>query len=344
MRATFPTKTIRWTQYDQKTTILLQEKNGPCPFIAIVNTLLLQDDIEARTVQLESSDPSEYSSKTVGLRALLESANGRIDIKVITEELIRYLVSYSGLNSETLASVKSQIPGLVAGLDVDVNLTDGSCAKNCFDTTIFDAFSLNFVHGWCREPTLGITSDAVFAELQTYDALQDFLLKGNSELAAEVQDWFVTNSTQLTEYGLQQMNQVLQPDLVSVFFRNNHFSTLYKGTNQDLYLLITEKDFSKYRNYVWQSLNSVSGGEDLFFTGDLVPMFEDSEPTSVGGVDLEMARALQEDEDKAMAAALQKEFNSKKPAPKTKDPPTTRQSQKSTKDMKAKKKDVCVVV
>lgn len=308
--ASFAVKTIVWSQYEQKTPILLQEENGPCPLIAIVNSLLLQADIEARTVNLETN--AVESSKTQGIRVLLESAeNGRVDLDTIVDALVVYLQAFSGLDPDTITLIESQMPSLIYGLDVDVNLVHGTCSQKGLAYDLFKAFNLTFVHGWCREPVLEVPSDAVFHQHQTYDEIQDFLLKDTSKLACEVKEWLETNSTQLTPHGLKKLDEVLAPDLISVFFRNNHFSSLYKGHDHDFYLLITDRDFSKHAGFVWQSLTSVSGGQDLFFTGDLLPIFEDAsaEDDPEADADLQMARALQEQEDSEMAQELQRKIN-----------------------------------
>lgn len=308
---TFPVKTICWSQYEQNTPILLQEENGPCPLLAIVNTLLLKEDIEARTTRLDSVNADNGSMhKTQAIRNLLQSGDkNSVNMQDLINVLVDYLRTYSGLDPATIAVVESHLPALVSGLDVDLNLTDGTCSQEGLAHQLFEAFEIVFVHGWCREPDPRSIIDTVFNDLQTYDALQDFQLRESTEVAAEVQNWLLANGTQLTEYGLKKLDLVMSADLVSVFFRNNHFSTLYKGADHDFYLLITDREFSKHEKYVWQSLNSVSGGEDLFFTGDLLPIFEDSNPQETLTEDHEMAKMLQEREDEALATRMQRKLD-----------------------------------
>lgn len=341
---TFPVKTICWSQYEQKTPIILQDENGPCPLLAIVNTLLLKEDIEARTVRLASpSEDNGSMHKTQAIRNVLQSGdNNTVTMNHLVGTLVDYLRSFSGLDSATITVVESHLPALVSGLDVDLNLTDGTCSNEGLAHQLFEAFGIQFVHGWCREPDTGTASDAVFNDLQTYDALQDFQLRESTEVAAEVQEWLLANGTQLTTYGLKKLDQLMSADLVSVFFRNNHFSTLYKGTDHDFYLLITDREFGKHEKYVWQSLNSVSGGEDLFFTGDLLPIFEDATPHEVAAqADREMARMLQEEEDSAMAAALQKKLDKK---PRRVENNAQKQTAEAPKKEEKKKKLLCIVM
>lgn len=341
---TFPVKTICWSQYEQKTPILLQEENGPCPLLAIVNTLLLKEDIEARTVRL--AGPSEGNGsmfRTQAIRNILQSGEkNTVRMSDLVDTLVDYLRFFSGLDSATITVVESHLPALVSGLDVDLNLRDGTCSKQGLAHQLFEAFGVLFVHGWCREPDTGAASDAVFNDLQTYDAIQDYQLRESTELAAEVQEWLLANGTQLTDYGLKKLDLIMTPDLVSVFFRNNHFSTLYKGSDHDFYLLITDQEFSKHGKYVWQSLNSISGGEDLFFTGDLLPILEDSTPQETAAeVDRKIAIKLQEEEDSEMAAALQRKLNKKHNPVEKK---VHKQKVEAPKKEGKKKKSLCIIM
>lgn len=350
---TFSIKTICWSQYEQRTPILLQEENGPCPLLAIVNTLLLQADIGARTSEIDNPGLRKVVDKTRDLRNVLLACGDRILLDLVVETLANYLQQNSDLDNKSLAIVVSHLPSLIQGLDVDINLITGTCSTEGLAHMLFQGFGLEFTHGWCREPYLGLASDAVFEDHQTYDKIQDFLLKDNSRAAFEIREWLDKNSTQLTDYGLQVMDKTLRADLVSVFFRNNHFSTLYKGANHGFYLLITDRDFSAHENYVWQSLNSISGGEDLFFTGDLTPLIEEglTNERPEDTADRRFAAELQEQEDIAMAKRLQQKYDepsknasrARKPSDKRRTQQSSKKLQNDPKEEKNKTKG-CVIV
>lgn len=76
------------------------------------------------------------------------------------------------------------------------------------------------------------------------------------------QDWLATSANQLTYYGLEQLHRTVNEGELTVFFRNNHFSTLakYKG---ELYLLATDIGFLGERDIVWEKLNQVDGDSAL---------------------------------------------------------------------------------
>jgi len=341
----FPVKTIRWSQYEQLTPILLQEENGPCPLLALVNTLLLRSDIEARTWDLEDSTrdfnvviddssapadnaPIEGSSSggafkkkrqdTSKLRSLLKKNVGdRVLLADILGCLGDLLLDLTNVDSEVINTLLENLPLLHTGLDVNPNLYTGRFPSD-FASQIFSVFDLNFVHAWRWEPCIESPADRVFRELQTFDGIHDYLLgsasEGDAEAKHDVRSWLEDNSTQLTAYGLQKLDSEVKEDLVAVFFRNNHFSTLYKANDHGFYLLITDTVFLKSNKYVWQSLNSASGGDDIFFTGEFLPILDNSDfhVEADEEDDMKLLQRLQEQEDSEYAKRLQRNYDTKK--------------------------------
>lgn len=378
----FPVKTIRWSQYDQLTPILLQEANGPCPLIALVNTLLLRADIEARTFDLDgpakefnalfehtsaiedipregSSGIADWHNKrhnTEKLRTLLKK---NVGIRVLLADILGclgdMLLDLHDVDSLVINTLLENLPLLHTGLDVNPNLFTGRF-PNDMASQIFSVFNLNFVHAWCWEPCRESPANRVFQEMQTYDGIQDYLFGASTEAGTDVQNnirrWLEVNSTQLTAFGLQKLDDHVKADLLAVFFRNNHFCTLYKANDHGFYLLITDTAFLKSNKYVWQSLNSASGGDDLFFTGEFLPIIDSSEYSV--DVDEEddrrLLQRLQQKEDSEYAKRLQKSYDyklaSKKPG-KTVSEASEGGSREVTevrqKVKKSKKKGNCVI-
>ncbi|KAJ6714548.1 NF-E2 INDUCIBLE PROTEIN [Salix viminalis] len=78
---------------------------------------------------------------------------------------------------------------------------------------------------------------------------------------------FLKNSaSQLTFYGLFCLQDGLKERELCVFFRNNHFSTMFKY-NGELYLLATDQGYINQPDLVWEKLNEVNG-DTLFMTGN----------------------------------------------------------------------------
>ncbi|KQK17516.1 ubiquitin carboxyl-terminal hydrolase MINDY-2 [Brachypodium distachyon] len=134
-------------------------------------------------------------------------------------------------------------------------------------------------------------------------------------------DNFLQNTAnQLTVYGLFCLQEGLKERELCVFFRNNHFNTMFKY-NGSLYLLATDQGFFSQIDLVWQKLDEVNG-DGVFLTSNFTPFkaetprndswneqqamtttadylsqFDNSTlPNSSGNSDLELAIALQQQE------------------------------------------------
>ena len=77
------------------------------------------------------------------------------------------------------------------------------------------------------------------------------------ELAA-LRDWLDSTQSQLTTCGLAALKRVVRERQLCVFFRNNHFNTLFK-LEGELYLLATDQGFIHEDGVVWERLSGVSG-------------------------------------------------------------------------------------
>lgn len=71
-----------------------------------------------------------------------------------------------------------------------------------------------------------------------------------------LQDFLDSTSSQLTEHGLCALQQGLHPNELAVFFRNNHFNTLFlhKG---GLHILVTDQGY-EYEKVLMQA-NKLQG-------------------------------------------------------------------------------------
>ncbi|CAL0331670.1 unnamed protein product [Lupinus luteus] len=74
------------------------------------------------------------------------------------------------------------------------------------------------------------------------------------------------NASQLTFYGLFSLQDGLKEREICVFFRNNHFSTMFKFEGE-LYLLATDQGYINQPDLVWEKLNEVNG-DTLFMTSN----------------------------------------------------------------------------
>jgi hypothetical protein len=89
------------------------------------------------------------------------------------------------------------------------------------------------------------------AELRNGEVLQEFMHKTASQLAF---------------YGLMQLHQHIRERQLCVFFRNNHFCTLFK-VNRKLYLLVTDEGYRDEEQVVWELLDDIEGDTEFCTSG-----------------------------------------------------------------------------
>ncbi|KAI3404528.2 hypothetical protein KGF56_002720 [Candida oxycetoniae] len=364
----FPIKVLNWsphinTDSSISTPILLQDKNGPCPLIALVNTLLLKDDFQRVDVGNDSvrEVPQDMTSLSNLKHELLKSYHktGLIELNEVLSLVGNLLLTFAetsqNLKPEVVDKLLMQLPQLHTGLDVNPNLLDGSFSSN-LATQLFEVFGLNFRHGWVfdqpQPPRIVSDEDEdlvthlnnttiiekvsdqrrltnIIQHLKTFDDIQDYLLAQEASTLEVVQNqnlletWLDQNCTQLTLSGLAKLDRDLEKDEFIIFFRNNHLNTLFKKGSNELYLLVTDASFqnkSLSSQIVWQSLASVSGNEDLFFTGNFTPVLDIDQDLSYAAntgydntfdSDLLLSKQLQEEEDAAIAKRLQEKYSNR---------------------------------
>lgn len=333
-------RVITWSEYELVTPILLQEENGPCPLIALVNTLLLQTEITNRNNQLNGDHNSETVEEVLSFKTYLK---GRPTIKLddLLSQLGHLLIKFNENKiGYDLSKLLESLPLLHTGLSVNPNLTDGTFEQD-LAVDLFSIFDLKFAHGWVIEPQ----STLKISELKFFDYIQDYLVSTDDE---QVKTWLNENSAQLTTYGRSLLDKFGNDEFI-VFFRNNHFNTLYKKNGNDLYLLLTDSSFNKSTKIVWQSLISVNGNDDLFFAGDFTPVMEemsnDLSNMNIEDENFKLIKQLQEEDDQEYAKKLQKSYEKKLP-PVKEEIKKNSKSKKPSKDSSTKKnkKSNCVIV
>lgn len=81
-----------------------------------------------------------------------------------------------------------------------------------------------------------------------------------------IRNFLNSNASQLTIFGLFLLQEGLKERELGVFFRNNHFNTMFKFDGQ-LYILATDQGYINQPDLVWEKLNEVNGNT-VFMTGD----------------------------------------------------------------------------
>nr|CAB3468986.1 unnamed protein product [Digitaria exilis] len=101
---------------------------------------------------------------------------------------------------------------------------------------------------------------------ETSRCLEDNATEHEWEL---IDNFLRTTANQLTVYGLFCLQEGLNERELCVFFRNNHFNTMFKY-NGSLYLLATDQGFISQTDLVWQKLDEVNG-DGVFLTSNFTP-------------------------------------------------------------------------
>ncbi|KAG5356611.1 hypothetical protein CKK34_5982 [Yarrowia sp. E02] len=354
---TFQVKVIKWrtpANYLVKTPIILQDENGPCPFIALVNTLVF-------TEAMSPIPPGPGRP----ISALLENKE-MVSKNLLLDHLGQWLLGIGSrqngphVNPDDLNTCLRLLPELYSGLNINPRF-DGTFEEGP-ELALFRAFEVDVVHGWIADPKESYHDDVM--EVGSYDAAQLLQIEATEEgkmkkkerealhrqLAATF-DFMDDNPSQLTTYGIRYIEEILVPGSVCVFFRNNHFATLYKQpTSGRLFSLVTDRELCGRNGIVWISLEGTSGTDDTFYTGgfDLVQMMTEQEQeesrrrahqTVEATNDFHLAKQIQEQDDAEYARQIQEQDQQQRRRPQnaTATTGTTARRQQQTRSGKATK-------
>ena len=184
------------------------------------------------------------------------------------------------LHQEQIEYVIDLLPTLQYGLDVNVKFGGVDQFEFTQELTAFDVFDIPLYHGWIVDPE-DVETSRIMNTMSYNQALTKIvgvregfkgsdndvkILEGeekkndiSSYKAGLVAEQFLNeNPTQLTFAGLVALHNEVQEHQLAVFFRNNHFCTLFKQEGK-LYLLATDLGFAFQPTVVWEKLDDVGG-------------------------------------------------------------------------------------
>ncbi|KAG7315243.1 hypothetical protein KOW79_021331 [Hemibagrus wyckioides] len=279
-------KWIRWKE--ENTPIITQNENGPCPLLAIMNVLLLAWKVKLPPMM-----------EIITAEQLMEYLGDYILDAKPKEISEAQRLNYEQNMSDAMAVLHK----LQTGLDVNVKFTGVRVFEYTPECIVFDLLDIPLYHGWLVEPQMSDIVKAVgnCSYNQLVEKIISYKQSENSELAGEgfvAEQFLHSTATQLTYHGLCELTSTVQEGELCVFFRNNHFSTMTKFKGQ-LYLLVTDQGFLTEEKVVWESLHNVDGDGNFC---DSEFRLRPSDPESVyhGQQD-------QIDQDYLMALSLQQE-------------------------------------
>ncbi|KAJ3414040.1 Ubiquitin carboxyl-terminal hydrolase MINDY-1 [Chytridiales sp. JEL 0842] len=284
------------TDPPRKLKIIAQNENGPCPLLALCNVLLLRGDIE-----ISYDRPTVTYEHLVALVGDVLLARTNLhqpsSPNISTPSQAEALANLS----QNLQDVMNLIPTLQTGLDVNVRFDSPFAFELTPALLIFDLFGITLAHGWTVDPQDEETYKVVVESVGSYNKVVEAVIgieDASNELAAlekkmsvsaeqtddqqlqtlalerakrekaiheglVCQSFLNTTASQLTYHGLNSLVESLPPHSLSVFFRNNHFSTLYKHHEKGLFTLVTDQGFVNAHGAVWETLSNVEGDSEF---------------------------------------------------------------------------------
>lgn len=282
---------------------MVQNANGPCPLLALVNALVISTPAGLDTALLDTLERREQVSLGLLLDAVIDelmsgrrgdAAQNLPDVS----ELYAFLVNlHTGMNvnpsflltngSETLHLLDEPIPGEPVRM---ADFGNAGSFENTREMKLYSTFAVPLMHGWLP-PTTHPACAALRRSAKTYEDAQN-LMFAEEELEnklsrqgldqdeqsllqdiASVKYFLSSSATQLTDFGLKQITESLRPGSVAILFRNDHFSTLYRNPRSgQLFTLVTDMGYAGHDEVVWESLVDISGEGCEFFAGDFRPV------------------------------------------------------------------------
>ncbi|EMP27953.1 Protein FAM63A [Chelonia mydas] len=255
---------VKWISWKgERTPIITQCENGPCPLLAIMNILFLQWKVKL--------SPQKEVITSDELMAHLGDCILSIKPQENSEGL--QLNFQQNVNDAMMV-----LPKLSTGLDVNVRFTGVSDFEYTPECIVFDLLNVPLYHGWLvdpqspdaaqavgklsynqlveklktpsLEPSLGslgrLLSPSPSFLLQSPDAAQAVGKLSYNQLVEKIitckhssdpnlvtegliaEQFLESTATQLTYHGLCELTAAVKEGELSVFFRNNHFSTMIK--------------------------------------------------------------------------------------------------------------------
>ncbi|OZC09882.1 hypothetical protein X798_02988 [Onchocerca flexuosa] len=234
---------IKWMDVEGvEYAVVMQNENGPCPLLAVINVLLLRGQIALPRGSTEVSEKK--------LLQFVADCILRLKPKDIDEaELPNY--------EQNVSDVLALIPSLPKGLDVNIHFTGVKRFEYTPACALFDILNIPLVHGWIIDQ-----SDQELLKLVdglSYNRIVEKIVSTNNESENYMLRNFLDSSaSQLTTQGISELLSNLNDGEIAVLFRNNHFQTLAKQKDA-LYVLVTDMGFLSESTVVWETLDCVDG-------------------------------------------------------------------------------------
>lgn len=228
----FTTRVFYFEPLKKQVAIVVQNENGPCMLIAIVNTLILTN------------------------RVVLPSG---------TYSPMQLVDIIMGVCPEV-----GDISFLVEGCDIIPHFS--SCDKFTDKPAFLDELGIKMYHSMIPNPMnphFAFISDHDYNELQVRLAdLKSDLVTDANEINM-IEEWLDVIKGQVTKLGLEVIQSGMNEGESVIYFRANHFSVLYKH-NSRVFALLTDDGFL-HTPCIWETLPDEKG-ESKYFDETFFPV------------------------------------------------------------------------
>ncbi|RSL63653.1 hypothetical protein CEP51_013283 [Fusarium floridanum] len=303
---TYLIKNIRWhdatsAQNPRTSPILIQNANGPCPLVALVNALTMTTPADIEDTALVQI---LRSREQVSLNLLLDAVFDELmsprrtsseDALPDVSDLYAFLQSlHTGMNvNPRFIPTESMVNAYKRTSLTHLHPTErGDLIPGTFENTaemaLYATFSIPLIHGWLppkSEPAYESlerqaasyedAQNLLFREEELEEKLSDpdvGLTESEQQLYQDVmiiKEFLETSATQLTHWGIEVIGKAIRPGTFAILFRNDHFSTLYcHPQSMQLLTLVTDAGFKTHEEIVWETLSDVNGESTEFVSGD----------------------------------------------------------------------------
>ena len=305
---TYQIKHFNWFDHSsrklRRSSMLTQNKNGPCPLLALVNALILGAKNESQAALDEALRPREQVSLGLIIETLMDELLSRGfdavgEVMPDVDELNHFLMRLrTGMNANPrFVPPSAPPPNLMDADDSMLNVPQHQRASQrlgTFEATtdmkLYGSFQVPLVHGWLPEsgsdaarafagsaPTY---EDAQALQFQEEELEYKLMHQGLSESEqnmwqdiTSIKNFLKAYPTQLTPSGLEGVRDSVPSGSFAIMFRNDHFSTIYKHPESgQLFTLITDAGYAERDEIIWESLVDISGKHNEFFSGDFMPV------------------------------------------------------------------------
>ncbi|KAM0220675.1 hypothetical protein ACHAPA_003903 [Fusarium lateritium] len=303
---TYQIKNIQWHDSSSPTNprtspILIQNANGPCPLVALVNALTLTTPADVEDTALVQT---LRSREQVSLNLLLDAVFDELmsprrtsseDALPDVGDLYAFLQSlHTGMNvNPRFIPTESMVNAYKRTSLTHLHPAErGDLIPGTFENTaemgLYATFSIPLIHGWLP-PKNEHAYESLERQAASYEDVQNLLFR-EEELEQKLSDSqgglteseqqlyqdimiikeFLDNSaTQLTPWGIDVIGKAIRPGTFAILFRNDHFSTLYcHPQSKQLITLVTDAGFKTHAEIVWETLSDVNGGNTEYLSGD----------------------------------------------------------------------------